>query len=177
MLSNSSVSEQTKMRASRHANMKTHARYQRVTQDNIEKKYEAMNPSLLLDEGPGDPPSSSPPPKATLPPKQTAITSCSIPKPPPLPNPGNLQPSTDQYPPTSHPLIPQNPITININSNGQPMPYTGIGQQAHFGSNPNPPLHQAPHNLPYFSNKENPSYDDEFLSRLAKKIREQMQQE
>ena len=49
ILSNSSVSEQTKMRSLQHANMKTHVQYQRVTQANNEKKYEAMNPLLLLD--------------------------------------------------------------------------------------------------------------------------------
>ena len=49
MLSNSSVSEQMKLRALRHSNMKSHARYQRINDENIEKKYEAMNPSLLDD--------------------------------------------------------------------------------------------------------------------------------
>ena len=34
------------MRASRHSNLKLHARYQRLTEKNIDKKYEAMNPSL-----------------------------------------------------------------------------------------------------------------------------------
>ena len=47
MLSNSSVSEQMKLKASRHSNLKTHARYQRINDENIKKKYEAMNPSLL----------------------------------------------------------------------------------------------------------------------------------
>ena len=50
MLSNSSVSELMKLRASRHSNLKSHARwYQRINDENIEKKYEAMNPSLLDD--------------------------------------------------------------------------------------------------------------------------------
>ena len=50
MLSNSSVSEHVKMRSSRHSNLKTHERYQRLTDDNIDKKYEAMNPSLRIKE-------------------------------------------------------------------------------------------------------------------------------
>ena len=49
MLSNSSVSEQTKLKVSRHKSMKTHAHYQRVTTENLDKKYEAMNPSLRND--------------------------------------------------------------------------------------------------------------------------------
>ena len=47
MLSNSSVSEQTKLKAFRHSNLIGHARYQCVINENIEKKYEAMNPLLL----------------------------------------------------------------------------------------------------------------------------------
>ena len=47
MLSNSSVSEQMKLKASRHSSLKSHTRYQRPTNENIEKKYEALNPSLL----------------------------------------------------------------------------------------------------------------------------------
>ena len=46
MLSNSTVSEDTKMRASRHANLKTHACYQRPTNKNVNQKYKAMNPLL-----------------------------------------------------------------------------------------------------------------------------------
>ena len=37
MLSNLSVSEQTKLKVSRHASMKTHACYQRITPNNLEK--------------------------------------------------------------------------------------------------------------------------------------------
>ena len=37
MLSNSSISEQTKVKVSRHASMKTHAHYQRITSGNLEK--------------------------------------------------------------------------------------------------------------------------------------------
>ena len=47
MLSNASVSEQIKLKASRHSNLKSHARYQCVTNENIEKRYKAMNPLLL----------------------------------------------------------------------------------------------------------------------------------
>ena len=46
MLSNLSVSEQTKMRASRHSNLKVHACYQHLIDENINKKYKAMDPSL-----------------------------------------------------------------------------------------------------------------------------------
>ena len=49
MLSNSSVSEQMKLNASGHSNLKSHASYQRINDENIKKKYEAMNP-LLLDD-------------------------------------------------------------------------------------------------------------------------------
>ena len=38
MLSNSSVSEQMKLKCSRHSSIKTHARYQRMTDANINKK-------------------------------------------------------------------------------------------------------------------------------------------
>ena len=44
VLSNLSVFEQTKMRLSRHSNLKVHARYQHLSEDHIDKKYEAMNP-------------------------------------------------------------------------------------------------------------------------------------
>ena len=47
MLSNSSVSEQMKLKASRHSNLKSQARYQCMTNENIEKKYKGMNPLLL----------------------------------------------------------------------------------------------------------------------------------
>ena len=49
MLFNSSVSEQMKFRALRHSNRKSHARYQRINDEIIKKKYEAMNLSLLND--------------------------------------------------------------------------------------------------------------------------------
>ena len=49
VLSNSSVSEQMKLKASRHSSLKSHTRYQRSNDENIEKKYEAINPSLLDD--------------------------------------------------------------------------------------------------------------------------------
>ena len=49
MLSNSSVFEQMKLKALRHSNLKSHATYQYINDENIEKKYEAMNP-LLLDD-------------------------------------------------------------------------------------------------------------------------------
>ena len=49
MLSNSSVSKQTKLKASRHSNLKSHARYQSINDKNIEKKYKAMNCLLLND--------------------------------------------------------------------------------------------------------------------------------
>ena len=47
VLSNSSVLEHMKLKASRHSNLKSHAKYQRVTNENNEKKYKDMNPSLL----------------------------------------------------------------------------------------------------------------------------------
>ena len=47
MLSNLSVSVQMKLKASRHLNIKSISRYQHITDENIEKKYEAMNPFLL----------------------------------------------------------------------------------------------------------------------------------
>ena len=47
MLSNSFVSETMKLKASRHSNLKSHARYQRINDENIEKKHEAMDPLLL----------------------------------------------------------------------------------------------------------------------------------
>ena len=46
MLLNSKVSEDTKTRSSRHANLKTHTCYQRHTNENINQKYKVMN--LLL---------------------------------------------------------------------------------------------------------------------------------
>ena len=46
MLENSTVSEHVKMRSSRHSNLKTHKLDKRFTSENIDKKYEAMNPSL-----------------------------------------------------------------------------------------------------------------------------------
>ena len=49
MLSNLSVSEQAKLKVSGHKSMKAYARYQQVTGENLEKKYEAMNPSLRSD--------------------------------------------------------------------------------------------------------------------------------
>ena len=54
MLSNLSVSEQIKLKSSRHKSMKTHARYQRITPENLEKKYEAMNPLLRSDSSSQD---------------------------------------------------------------------------------------------------------------------------
>ena len=44
MLSNSSVLEQTKLESSRRKSMKIHAWYQKITPENLEKKFEAMNP-------------------------------------------------------------------------------------------------------------------------------------
>ena len=47
-LANSSVSEETKLRTVHHSNMKTHVRYQRLTNENISKKYKAMKPLLRM---------------------------------------------------------------------------------------------------------------------------------
>ena len=47
LLQNSSLSEQGKLKAARHSDMKSHVRYQRDTDENLEKKYEALNPSLI----------------------------------------------------------------------------------------------------------------------------------
>ena len=47
MLSNSNCSTATKLKAARHSDPKTHARYQRDTAVNQDRRQEAMNPSLL----------------------------------------------------------------------------------------------------------------------------------
>ena len=53
MLSNSFVSEQTKLKSSMHKIMKTHTRYQRITPEILEE-YKVMNPSLLCDSSSQD---------------------------------------------------------------------------------------------------------------------------
>ena len=50
LLSNSSATEETKLRVSRHTGMKSHTRNQRLTGKNIEKKYKAMNPLLCRND-------------------------------------------------------------------------------------------------------------------------------
>ena len=48
LLSNFSVAGNTKLRVSRHTNMMTHTSFQRLKDQNIENKYEGMNPLLCL---------------------------------------------------------------------------------------------------------------------------------
>ena len=54
MLSNLSVSEQKKLKVSRHASMKNHACYQKITSENLEKKHKAMNLSLCTESSSKD---------------------------------------------------------------------------------------------------------------------------
>ena len=112
-LSNSSVSEQMKLRASRHSKLKTHARYQRINDEIMEKKYESMNPLLLddssrhaTDTDQSHPTTPSPQQKQT-----NFLTPSSI-----IPSEQNKQnivtPSFDQ----NHSPQPPNQVVINIGS-------------------------------------------------------------
>ena len=51
ILYNTFVLEETKLRTLHHSNMKTHAYHQRITNENIERKTKAMNPSLCTPAG------------------------------------------------------------------------------------------------------------------------------
>ena len=57
MLANSTVSEHVKLRLSKHSDLKTHERYQYLTEESVVKKYKAMNPSLCTSS-----PTKIPPP-------------------------------------------------------------------------------------------------------------------
>ena len=118
MISNSSVSEQMKLKGSRHSNLKSHAGYQRINDESIEKKYETMNPSLLDDSSKHARDTnqlhpSTPSPQA----KQTNYTTPSYDSStiPPQPNKQNIiNPSFDPH----HSPLPLNQVVINIgNSN------------------------------------------------------------
>ena len=118
MLSNSSVSEQMKLIASRHSNLKSHARYQRINDENVKKKYEAMNPSLLDDLSKHAKYTNQLQPSTPLPQaKQTNFTTPSFDSStiPPQPNKQNIiTPSFDPH----QSILPPNQVVINIgNSN------------------------------------------------------------
>ena len=99
MLSNSSVSEHVKLRSSRHSNLKTHERYQRLTAENLDKKYEAMNPSLRSPST--SEPVPSPRKNSSPPPVDKQISRVS-------PYNGNTHTQPTYHPPSQ--------IVININS-------------------------------------------------------------
>ena len=55
LLLSCSVSKHVEMRSLQHSNIKTHECYKSLTNDNIDRKYKAMNPLLHFKEPPSEP--------------------------------------------------------------------------------------------------------------------------
>ena len=176
LLQNSSLSEQGKLKAARHSDMKSHVQYQCDTNENLEKKYEALNPSLISKDSSSilSTSSSTSCTKPTLSPSTQNVTNQN-PNPsfsyPPstlhYPNPNNQ--NTFSYPqPYFQPQPQQVVISIQQPSpypiNMPPNPYFQNLPSSNFHHQSMPPsqnhnLHQSPSNS-----------ESDFMARLVKHV-------
>ena len=109
-----------KLKASRHSNLKSHTKYQRINDENIEKKYEVMNPSFLDDTSKHAKDTNQSQPSTPLPhAKQTNFTTPSFDSSTILSPPNKQNIITPSFDPHQSLLLP-NQVVINIGSHVSP---------------------------------------------------------